>query len=61
MNYVHRRRYRATPMERLRTNLRYGFRKNFKPIMKGLAEALVGIIWFSGLIFFCSFLPAIFY
>lgn len=52
MNYVYRRCYRATPMERFRSNLRYSFRKNFKPVMACIGEAVLGTIWFLSLIFF---------
>lgn len=61
MNYMYRRRYCATPMERFRMSLRYSFRKNFKNVMAYTVEAIMGIIWFLSVVFFLPVFAAFFH
>ncbi len=56
MSYMYHRHRCTTPMERLRTNFLYGFRKNFKPAMKCAAEVAMGFIWLLSLVFFLQIL-----
>lgn len=61
MNCMYRRRYCASPLERIRMDLRYFFRKNFKHVMACAGEALLGTVWFLAIIFFLPVFVAFFH